>query len=222
MIGNRKRANVRNTKRWFVAVGCTLLLVVGLFLWSPWSANQDGSEATQDVVSGTQDVTDETNDSNTQAEDEEWPGQSLGYVGPNGEGALKDYDYETAEEYTALIEDVFNGGWENYVERETVSDSDGEYVEGFLLVWFECSEYDAHEIAEKHGAVWVQDSYMYMEEANERVLVTLYFSNAQDREDLEEIAEILCTENGVGGAELIDVVGVLASDSEVVTAEVSL
>ncbi len=188
---------------------------------------QDVTDAEQDSASEIQDVTDaeqeqsetgdeedqsETGDSGTQAEDEEWPGQSLGYIGPNGEGALKDYDYDTIEEYTSLITDVFNGGWENYVERSYASDSDGEYVVGFLTVWFTCGEYDAHEIAEKHGAVWVSDYYMFMDGANDSVMVTLYFPDAQDRGDLKEIVEAITAEDGVKGANLLDDFGKLTPD----------
>ena len=220
MSRNGERGNIWKSKRWLAGFACALLLVVlavGIFLWAPWEAGQDGSDATQDLANEIQDVTDEQeqsetgdegdqsegSDSDTQAEDEEWPGQSLGYVGPNGEGALNSSDYESDEDYLEALAKL-GGGIENDVDTKSVVDPDGQsYEQGVLLIYFyrTCSEYDAHQLIEERGGVWQRDSYIYGT-GRDTVFVSVYFPDCLDYESLIAKKEEITSLSEVSSASL--------------------
>ena len=124
---------------------------------------------------------------------DEWPGASLGFVGPEGLGKM-------------------GSGVENQVGRKFVADDKiGGFAEGFLEVSFprSCSEYDAHCIVEDAGGVWVSDNYIFDNDAETRS-ASVYFPAAKSKGDLEAIAEALTASELVDSA-CLNAAGTLSS-----------
>ena len=125
---------------------------------------------------------------------EEWPGQSLGYIGPNGEGAVSGDSSGSDEEYAEAIE-ALDGGWENRVDVEFAEDAPGKigrYAKGMLSIGFHrsCSEYDAHAIVEGRGGVWVRDGYIFANDLD-WASALVYFPDCTTFDALSEAAEEL-------------------------------
>lgn len=142
------------------------------------------------------------------AADEEWPGQSLGYVGPNGEGAYTQDDWETDEEYAAVMQEVYR---EEYDAPRVVRDD--KYIEGVLLVTFNRSygELRAREIIAESGGEWVSSDFKYHRSDSDDftdsiAIVEAYYPGALSdgellviAESLEGYSEVVWAElNGVG------------------------
>ena len=94
---------------------------------------------------------------------EEWPGQSLGYVGPNGEGVLDRDDFETDEEYREAAIDAAGKEVEVPFEAVEVEGEDFEYVKGKVWLDFRegCGEKRAREIVAECGGEWVSSTYKW-------------------------------------------------------------
>lgn len=111
------------------------------------------------------------------AGDEQWPGQSLGYVGPNGEGVLDPQDFATYEDYRDAAIDA--AGKEADVPSEVVEREEGGY--GFMRgkVWLDfregCGEKRARDIVAECGGLWVSSTYKWGSRSAET-----YFSEAGD------------------------------------------
>lgn len=127
-----------------------------------------------------------------------------GYVGVDGSGAIDPDDYETDEEYQkALIE---SGEPEFEVPHEEVSEKqDGErYDHGYekylidAVFYTSFGEERAHEIVESLGGVWVSDTFAWPSSQGEgEANVTLYFKEADTREELDAISKELMTHDEV-------------------------
>lgn len=139
--------------------------------------------------------------------DEEWPGQSLGYVGLNGEGAYTQDDWETDEEYAAIMREVYK---EEYDAPSIVRD--GSYIEGMLRITFDRSygELHAREVVAESGGEWVSSDFKYHRSDSDKFIdgiatVNVYYPDALDEDsllkvaaDLEELPEVMWAElNGV-------------------------
>ena len=120
---------------------------------------------------------------------EEWPGQSLGYVGPNGEGAYTEDDWSSDEEYADVMREIYK---EEYEAPHVYRDG---YEEGVLAVTFDRSygELAAREVVEECGGEWVSSDFKHGTKAPEResdrmATVMVYFPDTPDKEGLERIA----------------------------------
>ena len=149
------------------------------------SGGQGGSDAMEGVVlSGPT-----AQDAASLPDDEQWPGQSLGFVGPNGEGAYTPADWNAEEEYREIISKVCKP--ENEIPEITVGEGDSKYVKGIVMISFDrsCSELEAHEIVWSLGGIWGSDDFGYSTPWLNDVSATIYFPDYSDRELLEEIVE---------------------------------
>lgn len=126
---------------------------------------------------------------------EEWPGQSRGFVGPNGEGAYTKEDRSKLDEF-----EVWGRVYEP--ENELPSVVEGDYVRGVLMVCFDrgIGELAAHEIVWARGGVWGYDFFRLGDDGPASAEV--YFPDAPDREDLEVLAAELRSCPGVVSVDL--------------------
>lgn len=138
-------------------------------------------------------------------EDGEWPGQSLGYVGPNGEGVLDPEDFETSEEYRAAAAEA--AAKEVEVPFEVVGEGEGpESVKGKIWLTFAegCSELDARSIVSDNGGVWVSSTFKWGSRSAET-----YFEDCGDLESIQQACQRLMENDEVESAypELIETSG---------------
>ncbi len=126
---------------------------------------------------------------------EEWPGQSRGFVGPNGEGSYTKEDWSRLDEFEAW-------GRVYEPENELPSVVEGDYVRGVLLVSFDrgIGELAAHEIVWARGGVWGDDNFRLGDDGPASAEV--YFPGALDREALEALAAELRSCPGVVSVDL--------------------
>ena len=127
---------------------------------------------------------------------EEWPGQSRGFVGPNGEGSHTPDEWPTLEEY--------NRAWAELgaSENELPSVVEGDYVRGVLMVCFDrgIGELAAHEIVWARGGVWGYDFFWLRDDGP--AYAVCYFPDASDQEALEALAAELRACPGVVSVDL--------------------
>ena len=127
---------------------------------------------------------------------EEWPGQSRGFVGPNGEGSHTPDEWPTLEEY--------NRAWAELgaSENELPSVVEGDYVRGVLMICFDrgIGELAAHEIVWARGGVWGRDFFWLRDDGP--AYAVCYFPGALDREALEALAAELRACPGVVSVDL--------------------
>lgn len=127
---------------------------------------------------------------------EEWPGQSRGFVGPNGEGSHTPDEWPTLEEY--------NRAWAELgaSENELPSVVEGDYVRGVLMICFDrgIGELAAHEIVWARGGVWGYDFFWLRDDGP--AYAVCYFPGALDREALEALAAELRSCPGVVSVDL--------------------
>ena len=140
----------------------------------------------------------------------EWPGQSLGYVGPDGEGVLDRRDYESDEAYNQALIDAA-GKEADVPDVQVWEDERGGYVQGTLVVNFyrRYGEGRAREVAEEAGGTWVSSTFAWGGSGIDFATATVYFPDASSREQLEVIAESLRAREevrsaGVDGFEVAD------------------
>ena len=126
---------------------------------------------------------------------EEWPGQSRGFVGPNGEGSHTPDEWPTLEEY--------NRAWAELGASENEIPMTGEeYTRGVLLVSFDrgIGELAAHEIVWARGGVWGYDFFWLRDDGP--AYAVCYFPDASDQEALEALAAELRACPGVVSVDL--------------------
>ena len=127
---------------------------------------------------------------------EEWPGQSRGFVGPNGEGSHTPDEWPTLEEY--------NRAWAELgaSENELPSVVEGDYVRGVLMICFDrgIGELAAHEIVWARGGVWGYDFFWLRDDGP--AYAVCYFPDASDQEALEALAAELRACPGVVSVDL--------------------
>ncbi len=123
--------------------------------------------------------------------DEQWPGQSLGFVGPNGEGAYTPADWSTEEEFREIKSKAFKN--ENEVPEITDGEDGSEYLKGALLVSFDRSygELAAHEVIWSLGGIWEYDDFGYITPWLDDAMASVYFPDCPDLKSLKELAKEL-------------------------------
>ncbi len=123
--------------------------------------------------------------------DEQWPGQSLGFVGPNGEGAYTPADWSTEEEFREIDSKVLEH--ENEVPKIEEGQGDSKYTKGIVRVYFNRSygELAAHEVIWSLGGIWEYDDFGYSAPWIDDALASVYFPDCSDLESLKRVAEEL-------------------------------
>lgn len=201
------REKSRRTTRVKFAICIIALVALGWGLWTHWNIEAPVAGASREPADDTSAVNGTSYAGMPPDYDpssDKWPGASLGFVGPNGEGAISGSDFESNEEYFAAITNA-NSGVENNVERKLIAEDGGDgFAQGFLNVTFDrtCSEYDAHVIVWQHGGVWVSDSYVLNGEKG-NPWASVYFPDAIDKDSLENISEALSEEGGIVDSSLV-------------------
>lgn len=147
-------------------VCCALAVLLGvgfLLVLKPWQVSaekelvEQGAPIAQEApASETQQTKMEPNVRTPTSDDEEWPGQSLGMVGPNGEGAYTKDDYSTNEELLVLLAnaDDEKDCWEKASYKDICA-------QGELMITFNTgySELECHQLVWSYGGVWGHDCF---------------------------------------------------------------
>ncbi len=170
------------------------------------SSNAEGSESTEstksDDLAGTNedannnnsdDSTDtSTNDIPDSSAEEEWPGQSLGYIGPNGEGAINPDDYKTNEEYMDAYDAVLGAEHINLNDYDIVKSTEegvADHYKGLFSVGFyrSCGELRAREIVDELGGQWVSSGFALPGDKIDWARVYVYFPGDVDEDSIAEL-----------------------------------
>lgn len=166
---------MRSRRTAIVAIALVVAVVAAVSVLRPWGAG----DSPQGVESP----------------DEEWLGQSKGYAGPNGEGAIEPEDYSDTGSYVgALVGSRNDGGAPHEYERAYNPDGSS-YDKGVLLVFFyrEYGEARAREIVAGMGGEWHDDNFAW-DLPYDTAYATVYFPGDVDEEELaarlEEYPEV--------------------------------
>jgi subtilisin family serine protease len=209
--GSSENYSLRNSKASFdkaktllIVCACAVIViaVVAFIAWRATSSSgdiesmpdvasqeaQETKEVQADPASASSTVLSFSTTPDSLPEDEQWPGQSLGMVGPNREGSYTREDFSTDEKFYADISAGFDV--ENKWKSEAFEDV---CAAGELIITFNqgYGEYDCHKLIEQYGGVWGQDTFKLQLDDTSYPYVVALFPDCNDESSLLALSEKL-------------------------------